>query len=731
MRPTAGEMPFLEHLEELRVRILRTLLALVAGFGAGLWLVDRFALIVLLKAPIAPFLPDGKLTVLSPTDPVMIVLKLAFVVGLVLASPILLWQLWAFLAPALYEKEKKAIVPALFAGFGLFLGGAAFAWAFIVPKALQVLLSFQPDAFNTMITYEAYFGFVMQIVLAMGLSSELPLLMIILAALGLATPATFGRFRRIAIVLSFVAGAFLSPGADIFSMLMMTVPLVLLYEVGIAGAVVIHRRQLRRATAAGAVLLALALPSARLEGQMVPLTAQRDTLPRQGPTRADSATAKRLGLPTAPSRQFSPPDSVVAALLDLPGYEYTRYLADTAVVFAIERRLRLAGHAMTERLGTVMEAEVIEYQEVRGDLIATGEPRLFDKGSILVGQRIRYDTREERGVVEEALTRFDEMGANWFVRGNLAADSSSRRLYAASGEITSCDLPTAHYHFATKQVKWMSKSMLIARPAVLYVRDVPVAWIPFIFQETKPGRRSGILVPQFGFNDIVRPSSGYSRQVTDAGYYWAPNDYLDAAARFDWYSGRYFRWSVTTQYKWLDRFVTGSFQYSSQQENTGAVANSIRWSHQQYFGITTSLAVNLNLTSNSSVISNNALDPLLNTQQLSSDINLSRRFSWGQVTLGGRRRQTLGDDQVSQSLPSLTITPAPIDIGSSITWSPTFAMTNDLSIQPRRYLVIPQMGGAVDSIAIQPEQRLTTMNLDTPFRFGSFNWRNALSLSDG
>jgi Tat protein translocase TatC len=731
MRHHAGEMPFLEHLEELRVRILRTLLALVGGFGAGLWLVNHFRLITLLKEPIAAFLPGGKLTVLSPTDPVMIVLKLAFVVGLVLASPVLLWQLWAFLAPALYEREKKAIVPALFAGFGLFLGGAAFAWVFVVPKALEVLLSFQPEAFNTMITYEAYFGFVLQIVLAMGLSSELPLLMIILAALGVATPQTFGRFRRVAIVLSFVAGAFLSPGADIFSMLMMTVPLLLLYEVGIAGAVVVQRRQLRRAAAAGAVLLALAWPSGPLSAQLRPLTAQRDTVPQAGQRRADSASAKRLGIPTAPGRQFPAPDSVTAALIEVPGYESTRYLADTAVVFALERRLRLSGNAMTERLGTIMEAAVIEYQEARGDLVASGEPKLFDKGTVLVGERIRYDTRAERGVVEEALTQFQEMGANWFVRGNLAADSSSRRLYAASGEITSCDLPTAHYHFATKQVKWMSKSMLVARPAVLYVRDVPVAWIPFIFQETKPGRRSGILVPQFGFNDIVRPSSGYSRQVTDAGYYWAPNDYIDVAARFDWYSSRYFRWSVTTQYKWLDRFVTGSFAYSSQRENTGAVANSIRWAHQQFFGITTSLAVNLNLTSNSSVISNNALDPLLNTQQLASDINLSRRFSWGQVTLGGRRRQTLGDDQVSQSLPSLTITPAPIDIGSSITWSPAFSMTNDLSINPRQYLVIPQVGGGVDSVEIRPETRLTSMNLDTPLRIGSFNWRNSLSLSDG
>jgi sec-independent protein translocase protein TatC len=96
-------MPFLDHLEELRWRILRSLVAVVVGFGLGLWLVQHFQLVNLLKQPIAPYLTGagGKLIVTSPTDPVMIVFKLGFLVGLVLASPIMLWQVWAFMAPAL------------------------------------------------------------------------------------------------------------------------------------------------------------------------------------------------------------------------------------------------------------------------------------------------------------------------------------------------------------------------------------------------------------------------------------------------------------------------------------------------------------------------------------------------------------------------------------------------------------------------------------------------------
>src|ERR687898_311831 len=249
MTGAAGEMPFLDHLEELRSRILRSLGAVVVGFGIGLWAVQQFQLVSVLKAPIAPYLLDGKLIVTSPTEPVMIVFKLGFIVGLVLASPVILWQLWAFLAPALYEREKKALVPSLFVGLALFLTGVALACEFVVPQALRVLFSFQTEAIAPFITYDAYFGFVLQVTLALGLSFELPLVMLILSWLGVVGPRELNRFRRYAIVLAFIAGAILSPGADVLSMVMMTVPLILLYEVGVAGAVVVERR--RRRAAAG------------------------------------------------------------------------------------------------------------------------------------------------------------------------------------------------------------------------------------------------------------------------------------------------------------------------------------------------------------------------------------------------------------------------------------------------------------------------------------------------
>jgi sec-independent protein translocase protein TatC len=581
MTGTPGEMPFLDHLEELRSRILRALVAVILGSAAGLWAVQHFQLVNLLKQPIAPYLADGKLVVLSPTEPVMIVFKLGFLVGLVLASPVILWQLWAFLAPALYEREKKALVPSLFVGLLLFMTGVALAYFFVVPQALRVLFSFQTEAIAPFITYDKYFSFVTQVTLALGISFELPLVIIILSWLGVIGPAELSRFRRYAVVLAFIAGAVLSPGADLLSMVMMTVPLLLLYEVGYAGSVFISRRRSRTPLAGGTIGLFLLLCLIATPGEAqerpvrrrppAPADSLRDSTrlgldslrPRAGQS-LDTATARRLGLPTGPSRSFAPADSVMSELLGRSGYQATRYRADSATVFMEDQRVRLEGKALTERRGSTLEADTITYRSASCLLDASGEPKLFDRGQVLVGEQIRYDTCVRRGVISEALTNFTEGGTVWFLRGDVSQDSSSNRIYAASSEITSCDLPIPHYHFSARQVKWVSRNVLVARPVVLYVRDVPILWLPFIFQDMRPGRHSGVLVPQFGFNDLVRPNRSYNRQITNIGYYWAPNDYLDLTGRLDWYSNRYVQYGIGGQYNRLNRIVNGSVAFSKQ-----------------------------------------------------------------------------------------------------------------------------------------------------------------------
>lgn len=752
MTGDAGEMPFLDHLEELRLRILRSLAAVVVGFGIGLWAVERFQLVSVLKAPIAKYLSDGKLIVTSPTEPLMIVFKLGFVVGLVLASPVILWQLWAFLAPALYEREKRALVPSLFVGLLLFLTGATLAYLFVVPQALRVLFSFQSEAIAPFITYDAWFGFVLQVVLALGISFELPLVMVILSWLGVIGPGDLHRFRRYAVVCAFIGGAVLSPGADLLSMLMMTVPLLFLYEVGVAGSALVHRRRRKAAAMAALVLLGLGLgatPGAAQE----PVRAGRppadtlrapsleednlgdedggdalDTRPGQS---LDSATARRLGLPTAPSRSFAAPDSVVSELMKRQGYRPTRYRADSATVFVETQEVRLQGQALTERQGALLEADSITYHRDSCLLAASGDPHLFDQGQVLVGEGISYDVCRRRGMIQDALTNFNEGSTVWFLRGNVAQDSSSSRIYAGSSDITSCDLPSPHYHFASRQMKWVSRSVLVARPVTLYVRDVPILWLPFIFQDMRPGRHSGILIPQFGINDLVRPTRGYNRQVTNLGYYWAPNDYLDFTGRLDWFANRYVQYGVTGQYRWLDRFVSGTMGFNEQRQVGGGSGLALRWDHRQQFDLSTSLNLDFNYASNTRVVRDNAIDPLQNTQQITSSLNFSKRYGWGTLTLGGNRRQDITDGGVQQLLPAITVSPAPLALGSDITWSPGLSLTNNTTSNPDAdslFQFLP--GGLIDTIPVDASTRITALNFDTPLRIGSFNWQNSFQATD-
>ncbi|HEX7023901.1 MAG TPA: twin-arginine translocase subunit TatC [Gemmatimonadales bacterium] len=749
MARASGDMPFLDHLEELRSRILRSLLAVIVCFALGLWLVNRFRLIDVLKGPIAPFLQGGQLTVLSPTEPLMIVLKLGLIVGLVLASPILLWQLWAFLSPALYEREKKTLVPALFAGLLLFLGGGAAAFEFIVPQALRVLMGVQSGSFNTMITFDAYFSFVMQVVLALGISCELPLLMIILAALGIVSTPMLNRIRPYAIVGSFLAGAVLSPGADVLSMFMLTIPLLLLYELGVAGVWVVQRRKLKAAAAAGTpllLLLCLGWPAeARAQtpvppppprpGQLLLPGQQRpaaDTTRAPGGRRLDSASARRLGLPSAPRQAFLPPDSILSQLLELQGYAVTRYRADTATVQAVENIVDLRGNAMTDRSGSVLEAGSIRYREGACAVDAQGEPHLFQGGQVLIGAAARFDTCKDRGVVEDALTNFNEGAGNWFIRGNLAVDSSQSRLYGGSAELTSCDLPLPHYHFAARQIKWVSKSVLVARPAVLYVRDVPIAWIPFMFQDTKQGRRSGILIPQFGFNDIVRPTKGYNRQVTNIGFYWAPNDYFDATVQFDWFTNRYIQYGISTQYQIRNRFMSGGVQYSAQKESGGLTSHRIAWQHRQNFNVSTSLNLAVQYATNPSIVSRNAFDTRVSTGQIGSQANFTKRFAWGNISLGGSGQQSINDGSIQLTAPSFTISPKPLDLGSNVTWSPGLSITNQNNFKsPLGVLLVPNTQGGVDSVPLTGRTRVTSYSLDTPIRLWTFNWQNSVRVVDG
>ncbi|MGH6691427.1 MAG: putative LPS assembly protein LptD, partial [Gammaproteobacteria bacterium] len=188
---------------------------------------------------------------------------------------------------------------------------------------------------------------------------------------------------------------------------------------------------------------------------------------------------------------------------------------------------------------------------------------------------------------------------------------------------------------------------------------------------------------------------------------------------------------AAAQYNVLNRFLSGSAEVSRQEQSGGGGATSLRWDHRQQFNLSTSLTFNVNYVSNSFVVRDNALDPLRNTQLVSSAANLTRRFRWGQLTLGATRRQNLSDNSSQSTLPSLDLAPKPLDIARNITWSPGFTLRNELTSRtPLPDVLVVRPDGLLDTLSQTGSSRTTTMNLATPLRFGSFNWTNSVSVTD-
>ena len=241
-----GEMPFLDHLEELRWRLLKAIIAIGTGVVAGYAAVTQLDIVGFLKTPIDPFLPAGqKLLFTSPLDPFMLTLKLALVIGMLIASPVLIWQLWAFLRPALYEKERRAIVPVALTGVALFFVGAAAAFKLVLPLALKVLLGFQSQSLQGFITATEYFSLATTIVLSFGAIFELPLVLVLLVYLRIISAAFLRRHRRTFVIVNAILSSVITPGDIVVMTAVVMVPLQLFYELSIVLATVLERRRAR------------------------------------------------------------------------------------------------------------------------------------------------------------------------------------------------------------------------------------------------------------------------------------------------------------------------------------------------------------------------------------------------------------------------------------------------------------------------------------------------------
>jgi len=232
---TADTEPrLIDHLVELRARLLRGIAGLLLVFVALLPFANR--LYAWLAAPLLAKLPaGGQLIAVEVASPFFAPLKLAFFVAVVLAMPWLLYQAWAFVAPGLYAREKRLAVPLLASALVLFYTGCAFAFFLVLPTVFGFLAQVTPEGVAMMTDINAYLDFVLVIFLAFGLSFELPVALVILALLGWVTPAQLREWRGYAIVGIFVIAAIVTP-PDVVSQLLLAIPMVVLYELGIIAA---------------------------------------------------------------------------------------------------------------------------------------------------------------------------------------------------------------------------------------------------------------------------------------------------------------------------------------------------------------------------------------------------------------------------------------------------------------------------------------------------------------
>jgi len=227
------EQPFVSHLIELRDRLVRAVIAIVVCFGVVAVWPGPAALYDLLAQPLVASLPEGaKLIATNPISPFMVPLKVALMAAFLLALPVVLYQLWAFVAPGLYSHEKKLVLPLVVSSTFLFLAGVAFCYFIVFGRVFAFIQHFAPKSIMAAPDIEAYLSFALTMFIAFGAAFEVPIVVVVLARLGLVSIEQLRAFRAYFIVLAFIIAAVITP-PDITSQLALAIPMCGLYEVGI------------------------------------------------------------------------------------------------------------------------------------------------------------------------------------------------------------------------------------------------------------------------------------------------------------------------------------------------------------------------------------------------------------------------------------------------------------------------------------------------------------------
>lgn len=228
-----SEQPFVQHLMELRDRLIKVMAAMAVTTAILALYPGPGALYDILAAPLVAHLPKGAtLIATSVISPFMVPLKIMLMSAFLLALPVVLWQVWAFVAPGLYNHEKKLVLPLVISSTMLFFIGVAFCYFFVFGQVFSFIQSFAPKSITAAPDIEAYLSFVLTMFLAFGVAFEVPIVVIVLARMGIVSVDKLKEFRGYFIVLAFIIAAIVTP-PDVVSQLSLALPMVLLYEIGI------------------------------------------------------------------------------------------------------------------------------------------------------------------------------------------------------------------------------------------------------------------------------------------------------------------------------------------------------------------------------------------------------------------------------------------------------------------------------------------------------------------
>jgi sec-independent protein translocase protein TatC len=225
-------MSFLEHLEELRVRLIHSIVALAVGFGVCWGF--REPIFHFLTSPLREAYPGVKFIFTGPSEALILYMKMAFFVGIFVAAPYILYQVWAFIAPGLYPHEKAYAVPFIVAGTFFFIGGACFGHFYLFPITFRFLGQFGGEDMTFMPKVDEYYTFYSWFLLGLGVVFQLPVVIFILSRIGLVTPRFLIRHFKYAVLISFVVSAIITPTPDIVTQSLLALPMIGLYLLGVA-----------------------------------------------------------------------------------------------------------------------------------------------------------------------------------------------------------------------------------------------------------------------------------------------------------------------------------------------------------------------------------------------------------------------------------------------------------------------------------------------------------------